>query len=406
MTASSLKAKSRQNAIIVNGTVIAAEVIEREWRLIKEQLKEQLKKNARLADGEVITNDATAYLAKETLAKTLTYAKDNVIARCLLEWEANRVMGEIPYEEIEAYYKKMEAHFGGAAAFSAKVADLTSNPSIPVIDETKVQNFSTSPADRPLTSIQAGANLAKRANSLPGGKEINLVGTDVNSQPAGTDAFTIKCNIEKSLKIDRLITMWERELPELTKTDFKAYYDKNQNQYLAKERVLVTVIETHPRILAQLAEVNINKQNLNLELENDDMLGLAQLQQLQRLYEESCDKTMAARDIIEKLIAAAKQMSDLQVRDRIYFERGILESQVEAYLFSLNDNQLSGLVRAGMTIHLFWKWSTSAAGPWAFSYVYDRIKRDALTMRRNTLVRNKLALLRKAALIEDQFLPQ
>ncbi len=156
-------------AFKINGQEISDDEIYEEFESIKDHY-------ARL--GEVVCCDRDE--------EFMTYAKDNVINRALLEQESISKHGEVSEEEISGKLEQMQSDHGGELEF---------------YEET---------------------------------------GFDQDDEPK------IRQRIKSGLTVDRILEDLISDLPAPTEGDLRSYYDENIDHYMSEERVRVSQIFVEP----------------------------------------------------------------------------------------------------------------------------------------------------------------
>ncbi len=312
----------KSGALVVNGDIVTHHQIQQEWHLVHQQFLKT-------------TYSQFSERQKEDIAQiTLAHAKQNIIKRIILEQEALKHVADIPYQELYTHYEKLLKHFGGEQAVRERFMDTT---------------------------------IAKH----------------------GADAltsFTLQENIERGLKVERLIANWEQELPDLTDSDLKDFYAENQQLYPAKARIEVSIVEGAAPTAADTDTEYFTEVETHL-------------QQFVQQYEE----LGATERQLLQLLTNVQKFPELHLRSRVLIESGTLDASVEEYLFALPEQTLSGLVRTQDNVRLFFKYTDLPAGVWEFEYVAASVAKDAQMARRNALVQQKLSVLQAQAHVEDSF---
>lgn len=247
------------------------------------------------------------------------YARENVIARVLLNQEAERRFPEVSPEALQASLARLAAEHGGVEAFCERIG--VSGPTDPLLQQ----------------DLLTGVRMDKLI--------LGISGTEEGREPA--------------------------------EADLQAFYDSTLDAYLTPERIRAT------HLFKQVEKVE----------ERDTIYD--QLRQWRREARAGAD-----------FLTIASQHTDKEDKlvDLGWFARGEFSEEFDLILFSLEEGEMSPVFASHWGFHLAQVTGREAPRHLPFAEVFDQVKEQFLTSRRQVCTEQLVQELKEKATIMD--LPQ
>ena len=350
--------------LIINNESVSKRQLLQEYN----QIKKTLEKDGKLGHpSDEVSDDVDRWMWLS--------AKKNIIQRVLLEQEASRIKHEVTFSEIKVIYDEMIQHYGGEEAFYQKII-----PS-------------------------------------KGAKKDRL-------QMIRKERQRILEGIEKSIKVDILLKLWEKELPPMLEEDFEEFYEKNKDLYAVGVRDIfsylclmfndghITHSENSSSISKSNSQISHPAKTTATPLPKEGNLStleskLLEICQTTEDFLEKCKKTseMFGMSIKKKELTFLYKHNVLTERET---KTKLFGNEIGKILLDTPTNQGKSIEtilddQNNLKKGFLWvqKHATLPPGTWEYEHVKDRVKKDAMTMRSSQLTSQRLEQIKKTVQIQN-----
>ena len=240
-------------------------------------------------------------------------------------------------------------------------------------------------------------------------------------------------DIEKSIKVDILLKLWEKELPPMLEEDFEEFYEKNKDLYAVGVRDIfsylclmfndghithsfndgqITHSENSSSITKSNSQISRPAKTTATPLPKEGSLStlkgkLLEICQTTEDFLEKCKKTseMFGMSIKKKELTFLYKHNVLTERET---KTKLFGNEIGKILLDISPNQGKSIEtilddQNNFKKGFLWvqKHATFPPGTWEYEHVKDRVKKDATTMRSRQLISQRLEQIRKTVQIQD-----